>query len=89
MRNRRIGAALALAGDGVAVGVGDLGGAHFYGSTGNVALAQPIVGMTAAPSGRGYWFVAHDGGIFAFGPDAGYHGSGSGAGRPVIGMAEG
>ncbi|MGH9083483.1 MAG: hypothetical protein ACRDWN_09075, partial [Acidimicrobiales bacterium] len=33
-------------------------------------LNQPIVGMAAAPDGHGYWLVASDGGIFAFG-DAG------------------
>ncbi len=30
--------------------------------------------MTATPDGRGYWEVAADGGVFAFG-DAGFHGS--------------
>ena len=37
-------------------------------------LAAPIVGMAASPSGRGYWLVASDGGIFAFG-DARFAGS--------------
>jgi len=32
------------------------------------------VNMTATPSGKGYWLVADDGGIFAFG-DAAFHGS--------------
>jgi hypothetical protein len=41
------------------------------------------------PSGRGYRFVAHDGGIFGFGPDAAFEGSGAGTGEPVVGMAEG
>lgn len=27
----------------------------------------PIVGMAATPTGRGYWLVAADGGVFAFG----------------------
>ncbi|MCZ7527111.1 MAG: hypothetical protein M5U14_12450 [Acidimicrobiia bacterium] len=39
-----------------------------------MALNQPIVGMAAAPSGSGYWLVAFDGGIFAFG-DAPFAGS--------------
>ena len=43
-------------------------------------LAQPIVGMAPTPSGHGYWLVARDGGIFAFG-DARYFGSG---GRPGV-----
>ncbi len=30
--------------------------------------------MAATPTGRGYWLVATDGGIFAFG-DAGFFGS--------------
>jgi hypothetical protein len=44
--------------------------------------------MAPTPTGNGYWLVASDGGIFAFG-DATYHGS-TGATRlnqPVVGMA--
>ena len=44
--------------------------------------------MAATPSGHGYWLVASDGGIFAFG-DAAFHGS-MGAtmlNQPVVGMA--
>ena len=41
--------------------------APFYGSTGNITLARPCVGMTAMPKGNGYRFVASDGGIFDFG----------------------
>jgi hypothetical protein len=43
--------------------------------------------MAATPSGRGYWLVASDGGIFSFG-DAGFFGSPAGAvtGRPVVGL---
>ena len=41
-------------------------------------LNQPVVGMAATPSRRGYWLVARDGGIFAFG-DAPFLGSGAGA----------
>ena len=44
--------------------------------------------MAATPDGKGYWLVAADGGIFAFG-DAGFYGS-TGAlrlNRPVVGMA--
>ena len=53
-----------------------------------VAPGRPVVGMGGTPSGRGYWLVGGDGGVFAFG-DAGFHGS-AGAlrlGRPVVGMA--
>jgi hypothetical protein len=44
--------------------------------------------MAATPDGAGYWLVAADGGIFAFG-DAPFFGS-MGAtplSRPVVGMA--
>jgi ribosomal protein L24E len=43
--------------------------------------------MTPTPSGNGYWFVAADGGIFAYG-DAGFYGS-TGAihlNSPIVGM---
>jgi hypothetical protein len=30
-------------------------------------LWQPVTSMAASASGRGYWLVARDGGIFAFG----------------------
>ena len=45
-----------------------------------VHLDKPIVAMAATPDGRGYWLVASDGGVFAFG-DARFHGS-LGAVRP-------
>ena len=57
-------------------------------ATGNLALKRPVTGMSATPSGLGYWMVASDGGIFAFG-DAPFLGS-TGAitlFRPVVGMA--
>ena len=48
----------------------------------------PIVGMASSNDGRGYWLVASDGGIFAFG-DAGFYGSTGGThlNAPVVGMA--
>ena len=51
-------------------------------------LAMPIVGMAATPSGAGYWLVASDGGIFAFG-DAAFAGSmgGQPLDKPMVGMA--
>ena len=51
-------------------------------------LAAPVVGTAAAPSGRGYWAVASDGGVFASG-DAGFDGSmgGTALAAPVVGMA--
>ena len=38
-------------------------------------MNKPVVGMARAPHGDGYWFVASDGGIFAFGPGAPFLGS--------------
>jgi hypothetical protein len=53
-----------------------------------LALNKPVVGMAATPDGGGYWLVASDGGVFAFG-DATFEGStGSLAlNKPVVGMA--
>ena len=31
------------------------------------ALNKPIVGMASSPNGSGYWLVASDGGVFAYG----------------------
>jgi hypothetical protein len=73
-----------VAGDG---GIFSYGSAHFYGSTGNLRLNQPIVGMAPTPSGHGYWLVASDGGMFSYG-DARFFGS-TGAMRlnkPIVGM---
>ncbi len=69
-------------------GIFTFGSAQFYGSTGNLVLNQPMVGMAATPDGKGYWLVAADGGVFAFG-DAGYFGSmgGKHLNEPVVGMA--
>ena len=69
-------------------GIFSYGGADFYGSTGNLVLNRPIVGMAATPDSKGYWTVASDGGIFAFG-DAGFYGS-TGAmvlNEPIVGMS--
>jgi hypothetical protein len=55
-----------------------------------LALNRPIVGMATTLGGRGYWLVASDGGIFAFG-DAAFYGSTGGMplNEPVVGMAAG
>ena len=47
-----------------------------------------MVGMAATPDGNGYWLVASDGGVFAYG-DAAFHGSAGGRplNKPVVGMA--
>ena len=52
------------------------------------SLAAPAVVQVVAPPADGYWLVASDGGIFAFG-SAGFHGS-TGAltlNKPIVGMA--
>ena len=55
---------------------------------GGRALDAPVVGMAASPSGRGYWLVAADGGIFDYG-DALFYGSMGGRhlNAPVVGIA--
>ena len=51
-------------------------------------LAAGLVGIAATPSGKGYWLVASDGGIFSYG-DARFHGSTGGIhlNAPIVGMA--
>ncbi|KJF17926.1 hypothetical protein [Acidithrix ferrooxidans] len=69
-------------------GIYTFGNAGFYGSTGNITLNKPIVGMASTPDGKGYWLVASDGGIFTFG-DATYYGSTGNItlNKPIVGMA--
>ncbi len=55
-------------------GVFSFGSASFHGSTGNLVLQRPVVGMVPTSDHDGYWEVASDGGVFAFG-DAGFYGS--------------
>ncbi|MGH2721061.1 MAG: hypothetical protein ACRDJO_05600 [Actinomycetota bacterium] len=68
-------------------GIFSYGAGQFFGSTGNIRLAQPIVGMAATPSKQGYWLVASDGGIFAYG-DAQFYGSTGNIklAKPIVGM---
>ena len=74
-----------VASDGGIFAYGDAG---FHGSTGDIALNRPVVGMATTLDDRGYWLVASDGGIFAFG-DAHFHGSTGdiALNKPVVGMA--
>jgi len=69
-------------------GIFSYGDAGFYGSTGNIKLNRPIVGMASTPTNGGYWMVATDGGIFSFG-DAGFFGSAGGETlkTPIAAMA--
>jgi hypothetical protein len=69
-------------------GMFSFGDAQFYGSTGDIRLNSPIVGMAGHPFLEGYWLVASDGGIFSFG-SSGFYGS-TGNLRlqaPIVGMA--
>ncbi|MBW3668063.1 MAG: fibronectin type III domain-containing protein [Actinobacteria bacterium] len=61
--------------------------AKFFGSMAGHALNAPIIGLAHTPTGKGYWLVARDGGIFSFG-DARFFGSmgGIGLNAPVLGM---
>ncbi|MGH9002007.1 MAG: hypothetical protein ACRDYV_02650, partial [Acidimicrobiia bacterium] len=61
--------------------------ARFYGSTGNIRLSRPIVGMARTLSGQGYWLVAGDGGVFTF--NAPFRGSAAGAhpSTPAVALA--
>jgi len=47
-----------------------------------------VVSMAVTPDGGGYWLVAKDGGVFAFG-DAAFYGSmaGNALNAPVVSMA--
>ena len=79
-------------------GIFTFGSAQFYGSTGNLRLQRPVVGITPTRDRGGYWLVASDGGIFSFG-DSGFYGSIPGVGlhpagsglpnslrAPIVGM---
>jgi hypothetical protein len=69
-------------------GVFNYGNLPFCGSTGNLQLTKPVVGIAVTPDGGGYWLVASDGGVFAFG-DAAFHGSAGNIAltKPIVGMA--
>ena len=71
-------------------GIFAFGGAPFYGSTGNIHLNQPIVGMAATSPNDfgGYREVASDGGVFSYG-DAAFYGSTGNIhlNQPIVGMA--
>jgi len=68
-------------------GVFSFGDARFHGSTGNIHLTKPVVGIVPNADNSGYWLVASDGGVFAF--NARFRGSMGGVrlNRPVVGIA--
>ena len=63
-------------------------GARHLGSSVNLPLNAPIVGVASTPSGNGYWQLGADGGIFTYG-DARFYGSTGGLPlrRPVMDVA--
>lgn len=62
------------------------GDATFAGSMVGRPLNGAIVGIAATPTGRGYWLVGADGGVFGFG-DAVFASNITGrAGSPVVGV---
>ncbi|MEJ7766090.1 MAG: hypothetical protein WKF86_11390, partial [Acidimicrobiales bacterium] len=68
-------------------GIFSYGPRTFRGSTGGIALSQPIVGGATNPDGLdGYWIVAADGGVFAF--NVGFFGSlgGQALSAPAVGI---
>jgi hypothetical protein len=67
-------------------GIFTFGSAPFYGSTGNLRLQRPVVGMTPTATKDGYWLVASDGGIFSFG-SVDFYGSIPGLGIAPAGTA--
>jgi len=54
-----------------------------------VALNAPMVGITSAPNGSGYYLAGSDGGVFAFPNSLAFHGSmaGKSLNAPVVGVA--
>jgi hypothetical protein len=69
-------------------GIFPFGNAPGYGSTGNIRLNQPIVGMARTPDSGGYWLAAADGGIFPFGDAVGYGSTGNiRLNQPIVGIA--
>jgi hypothetical protein len=79
-------------------GIFSFGAAVFHGSTGNLVLQRPVVGIAPTNDEGGYWLTASDGGVFAFGdsqfmgslPGLGFHPAGSGVpnslNKPVVGL---
>ena len=64
------------------------GSAKSYGDLGAIKLNGPVLDSVAMPSGRGYFMVASDGGVFAFG-DARFVGSlgGTRLTSPIVAVA--
>jgi hypothetical protein len=67
--------------------IANIGEGNVWGSAPSL-LNKPIVGVAHTPDQLGYWVVASDSGIFAFG-DAGFHGSTGNLrlAKPIVAMA--
>ena len=65
-----------------------VGAAPALGPATGLSLNADLVGIAATPSGRGYWLVAGDGGVFTYG-DARFFGSLGNLvlSRPIVGIA--
>jgi hypothetical protein len=74
--------------DGSLAGFGNDSYLTYLGDPTVLDLNQPIVGMATTPDYGGYWMVASDGGIFAYG-DAPFDGSMGGRPltKPIVGIA--
>ncbi|MCU1429068.1 MAG: fibronectin type protein [Actinomycetia bacterium] len=61
--------------------------APFFGDLSRVALSGSVLGSVATPTGRGYYMVGVDGGVFAFG-DARFYGSMGGRhlSQPIVAL---
>jgi hypothetical protein len=74
--------------NGAITGFGNDSYLNYLGDLSISTLNQPVVGMAQTTHGGGYWMVASDGGIFAYG-EAGFYGSGGNLhlNKPIEGMA--
>ncbi len=70
-----------VASDGGVFAFPSTNGAPFYGSTGALKLAKPVVGMTAVSGG--YYLAGSDGGVFSFPTSNGPPFLGSMGGQPL------
>ncbi|MFM9481598.1 hypothetical protein, partial [Streptomyces scabiei] len=50
------------------------GDAAFHGSLPGIGVRDTAITLVPTPSGKGYWILGADGGVFSFG-DAAFHGS--------------